>query len=164
MGSGFIYNREMLGVWCHSLTPLSQILMSAGAKQPKGRSDRAGPLRGRDQEPWGHVYGCSGTALGDGGEGRSKGFQGCGSLAVGGAVLWNMGTLPPTQGSALWWGSPSLNVCIWPGHTQHAYIRVRSQEVGERKGQLVDSLEGKCATQRAKVWSGNVSRFPRAGP
>ncbi|OWK00605.1 DNAJC15, partial [Cervus elaphus hippelaphus] len=36
MGSGFIYNREMLGVWCCSLTPLSQILMSAGAKQPKG--------------------------------------------------------------------------------------------------------------------------------
>lgn len=51
-----------------------------------------------------------------------------------------------------------------PGHTQHAYIRGRSQEVGEGKERLVDSLEGKYATQRARVWSRNISRFPGAGP
>lgn len=51
-----------------------------------------------------------------------------------------------------------------PRYTQHAYIRVRSQEVGEGKEKLVDSLEGKRAIQRARVWSRNVSRFPGAGP
>ena len=160
MGSGFIYNWKMLGVWCCSLTPLSQILMSAGTKQLKGGSDQAGPLRGRDQEPWGHVCGCSGTALGDWGEGR-KCFQGCGSLG-GGPVKHGHPATHPGQCAD---GGPLLWMYVSdPRYTQHAYIRVRSQEVGEGKEKLVDSLEGKRAIQRARVWSRNVSRFPGAGP
>lgn len=49
-------------------------------------------------------------------------------------------------------------------HSMHT-SEGRSREVGEGKEELVDSLEGKCATQRARVWAGVcISRFPGAGP
>ena len=95
------------------------------------------------------------------GRGRSKCFQGCGSLQ-GGPVKHGHPAIHPEQCAD---GGPLLWMYVSdPRYTQHAYIRVRSQEVGEGKERLVDSLEGKHEIQRARVWSGNVSRFPGAGP
>lgn len=76
-------------------------------------------------------------------------------------VLWNMGTLPPTQGSVLWWRSASLNVCIWP-RTHTACIHQRKiSGSGWREGEACRFFRGEVCNPEGKGLEQEYFQVPR---